>query len=119
MKTSKQYFLANLLFFIVFIAIILVLIFFPQHAVCPYKAAGLPCSTCGLTRTFLVVLGIKNDFQPSFTLLSLAFFFLGQLVLRFLFIILQLRVQFSRKWILADGIISSIWFLIVIVPFYV
>lgn len=118
MKISKQYFLANLLFFIVFIAIILFLLFFNQHVGCPYKAANLPCSTCGLTRTFLVVFRIRNDFHPSFILLNLTYFFLGQMLLRFLLIILQRRIQFSRKWILADGIVSSLWFLTVIVPFY-
>lgn len=118
MKISRQYFLANLLFFILFVAIMLFLIFFPQHVNCPYKTAGLPCSTCGLTRTFLVIFGIKNDFHPSFILLNLTYFFLGQLLLRILLIILQRRIQFSRKWILADGIVSSLWFLTVIVPFY-
>lgn len=118
MNTNRQYLIANLLFVLTFLVIIIVVLFFNQHIVCPYKAEGLSCPTCGLTRTFWVVLGKDSDFSPSSRQINLVYFFLGQLLLRLVLVVVQIKWQFSRKWMFADAGISAGWFLIVIVPFY-
>lgn len=118
MSINRQYLIANVLFLLLFLATLIIILFFNEHIVCPYKAQGMSCSTCGLTRTFWSVLGKNTDFNPTSKQIYLVYFFLGQFILRFSFVVMQLKLRFSRKWIVADAGISAVWFLVVILPFY-
>lgn len=119
MKLEKQYFIANILLLLAFLGVVFFLLFFREHIVCPYKANGLTCPTCGLSRTILALTGQDQEFQPSTTLVFLATYFLGQFVLRLVLLIVSLfKVKFSKKWIIGDGVISFCWFVSVMVPFY-
>jgi hypothetical protein len=84
------------------------------------KLAGEPCSSCGLSHSFsLIVRGrIAEAFQWNLYGMRVFIFFISQLILRVTFSILYLRYSDTRKQlILFDCIGSGIIFLIAFWPF--
>lgn len=122
--TRKNYLILNAVFIALILGIFLYCYFmhsFSENITCiHHKYLGIDCPSCGLTRSFSALL--HHDYTSALEWNRFGFriflFFVVQLGLRGLFLLLVLFQAVSLKIILkTDWILSSVLFLVCFFPF--
>jgi hypothetical protein len=123
-NNKKEYFIVNLIFIIIIGVVFGYSYFFypsDQPIECVYKAyTGKACSTCGFSRAFSAFthLNYAEGVAYNTNAFGCFLFFLFQVILRSIAVVLYFMnpLKPSRSFIIAELVVTVIFFLIVFCP---